>query len=397
MTIAGLILILTWALGAAWVFEIWAMLAAETAVFALTVLAGCLWLYRGVWPINNWLWVPLAGASIWGLLQLQARATVDTFVTGLVVIRIASVAGAFMLALYAFADHKNIRAFRALLILLGTVLAVLAIAQLFTGDGKIYWILRSHHTQAPMGPFLSRDSYAAFIELALPAALWRAARPPRAWLFAVCSAIMYASVIASLSRAGSFLVSLEVFAILLLAFLGRPAFSRRGTTRRVVAVATLIVALTTAFGWQELLKRFDTGDLWEIRREYFRSSIAMLHSRPLMGFGLGTWPIVYPRFALMDLTAASPHAHNDWIEWASDGGIPFVLLMVVPVVRAGKKALRSTMGHRNNRSKSPRPCRFPLPDLFRVATLFPRPCRDGVFGGDRNSTGTYAAGKWFSK
>ena len=105
-----------------------------------------------------------------------------------------------------------------------------------------------------------------------------------------------------------------------------------------------MVVLTSAFGWQELLKRFDSRDLWQIRREYFRSSVAMVRSRPLMGFGLGTWPIVYPRFAVIDLTAASPHAHNDWMEWASDGGVFFLLLMLIPIVRGAKQALRRPWG-----------------------------------------------------
>jgi len=345
MALTGLILILIWTLGAAWVFEIWAMVAAEAAIFALTALAGCMWLYGGMWPASKWLSAPLAAAGIWGLVQVGAGATVEGFVTGLAVIRIASILGALMLGLFAFADHRNARLFRAALILLGTLLAAVAIAQLLTADGKIYWIVRSHDTDhLPMGPFLSENSYAEFIELLLPVALWRAAQPPRGWIFALCAAVMYASVIASLSRAGSVLVSLEVLAVLVFALLVRRASIRRDTMRRVLVAAAIIVAVASAFGWQQVLKRFDSRDLWQARREYFRSSVTMLRSRPLMGFGLGTWPIVYPRFAAIDLTAASPHAHNDWIEWASDGGVPFLLLMLIPVVRAAKQALRRPWG-----------------------------------------------------
>ena len=340
IALAGLILILIWTIGAAWVFEIWAMLAAEAAIFALAALAGCVWLYRGVFPLSKWLCAPLAAACIWGLVQLQTGATVEGFVTCLAVIRIASILGALMLGLFAFADHANAHVFRAALVVLGTLLASVAIAQLLTTDGKIYWVVRSRHTHLPMGPFLSGDSYAEAIELLLPVALCRAAQPPRRWTFALCSALMYASVILSSSRAGSFLVSLEVLAVLLSGLLFRRAAAPGGAMRRAVVVVTLMVVLTSLFGWRGLLKRFDSGDLWQIRREYLRSSVAMIRSRPLMGFGLGTWPIVYPRFAVIDLTAASPHAHNDWIEWASDGGIPFVLLMFIPIARAAKQAVR---------------------------------------------------------
>src|SRR5215472_1056365 len=102
MALAGLILILIWTLGAAWVFEIWAMLAAEAAIFALAALAGCVWLYRGVWPVSKWLPAPLAATGIWGLVQLHTGETVEGFVTGLAVIRIASILGAVMLGLFAF-------------------------------------------------------------------------------------------------------------------------------------------------------------------------------------------------------------------------------------------------------------------------------------------------------
>src|SRR5215831_13169332 len=109
MALAGLILILIWTLGATWVFEIWAMLAAEAAIFALIALVGCLWLYRGVWPVSKWLSAPLAAAGIWGLVQLHTGATVEGFVTGLAVMRIASTLGALLLGLFAFADRRNVR------------------------------------------------------------------------------------------------------------------------------------------------------------------------------------------------------------------------------------------------------------------------------------------------
>src|SRR5215471_10964484 len=156
MAVAGLILILMWTVGAAWVFEIWAMLAAEAAIFALTALVACVWLYRGVWPVSKWLSAPLAAAGIWGLVQLHTGATVEGFVTGLAVIRIASIQGALMLGLFAFADRRNVRIFRAALILLGTLVAAVAIAQLLTADGKTYWIVRSRDTNhLPVGPILS--------------------------------------------------------------------------------------------------------------------------------------------------------------------------------------------------------------------------------------------------
>jgi hypothetical protein len=118
----------------------------------------------------------------------------------------------------------------------------------------------------------------------------------------------------------------------------------RGALLRMIAVMAIALSAATLFGWQDLLKRFATTDPWEMRREYFFSSIAMVRTHPFVGSGLGAWPIIYPRFATGDMGAASPHAHNDWIEWASDGGIPYFLLLLVPIVHACRRALRQPWG-----------------------------------------------------
>jgi O-antigen ligase len=340
LVLACLALILVYALAAAWVFEIWAMLAAQAAIFALVLPTAFIWLCRGFRPTNTSIWLPLAAAVLWGVFQLRTGATVDRFVTGLLIVRTASIVYAVVLALYAFEDENNVSVFRSFLIVTGTAVAAGAIAQLFTADGKIFWMVRSPHTPLPMGPFLSRDSYAAFVELVLPVALWRAARAPRAWLFAACAAVMYASVIVSLSRAGSFLALLEVLGVPVAVLLVERRRARHQMIWRSIGATALAITVASLFGWQSLLHRFTTTDPWQMRREYTQSSIAMIRAHPFIGFGLGVWPIVYPRFAVLDMTAASPHAHNDWIEWASDGGIPYALLLLIPVLHASKRAFR---------------------------------------------------------
>jgi O-antigen ligase len=46
-----------------------------------------------------------------------------------------------------------------------------------------------------------------------------------------------------------------------------------------------------------------------------------------MGFGLGTYESAYPEYALFDIGLRVNHAHNDWLEWAAEGGIPLFLLL----------------------------------------------------------------------
>ena len=336
--------VLCFAVAMAWVPDRWADLTGQAAIFAGTFLVACVWLTRGVRPASTWLLLPVVAAPLWGLLQLALATTVNRYRTQIAVLSAAGLACAFLLGLHAFRDRRVSRLFRVLTIALGTALAALAIVQLFTSDGRVYWSIRSLYSDQPMGPFLNRDNYSAFIELILPLALWEAVRSSRsAWLYGIPSAILYGSVIAGASRAGSILVSLEVLAVLIPALLarGRAPF---GAAARAFAAIVLILVFASLVGWEELIGRFDDKDPWATRREYVESSALMVKDRPLLGSGLATWSIVYPRYAVIDMTKASYHAHNDWMEWACDGGLPFLSIMLLPALRGAWLSLRYPWG-----------------------------------------------------
>jgi len=72
--------------------------------------------------------------------------------------------------------------------------------------------------------------------------------------------------------------------------------------------------------------------------------IADTRTALLTGFGLGTWSEVYPGFARFDDGLFANQAHNDWAQWAAEGGIPFFLIMLAVVAGALRPAFRSLWG-----------------------------------------------------
>ena len=70
----------------------------------------------------------------------------------------------------------------------------------------------------------------------------------------------------------------------------------------------------------------------------------MIAERPLAGFGLGTFARVYPAYARFDLGAVVEHAHNDWLEWAAEGGIFYALAWFALAISVVKPAVRSIWG-----------------------------------------------------
>jgi hypothetical protein len=66
-----------------------------------------------------------------------------------------------------------------------------------------------------------------------------------------------------------------------------------------------------------------------LRMYFARSTLQMIEAKPVTGFGLGTWGTIYPSFQRVDPGLDVDHAHNDWLEWAAEGGLPFAGLMLV--------------------------------------------------------------------
>jgi O-antigen ligase len=70
----------------------------------------------------------------------------------------------------------------------------------------------------------------------------------------------------------------------------------------------------------------------------------MFHDRPWFGFGLGAWSIAYPAYALYDDGTFVNQAHNDWAQWAVEGGLPFVLLLAAFAATLVGRAWRCIWG-----------------------------------------------------
>ncbi len=222
--------------------------------------------------------------------------------------------------------------------------ALLATVQGFTSKGQIFWMFPSGYTDFIPGPFVNRNQYSAWIELLLPVPLYCAITSRRnAWAFAAIAGCMAASVIAAASRAGTVLVLSEIPVVAWLALRQRVA-----KPRSLAIVAAQFTALSLIFiaavGWDGVWRRFESPDLIGFRGELLASSLEMVRDRPIIGFGLGTWSIVYPKYAHMDIGFHANQAHNDWLQWAAEGGIPFFLMMAFFAVLLLRPAIQSLWG-----------------------------------------------------
>ena len=328
----------------AWAPERWAVSLLETGSFALAAAWAVRLAIRPQRLERSLAILPLAGTVLWGILQLCMGSSVYPRETWNALLMWTTNLAVFAVALQIFSNAGSRDRFLRATLLFGFALSVVSTLAMFTSRTNVFWIFPALSDRVPAGPFLSPNQYAAFIELVLPLALVRAAGDARRTvLFALMAGAMYASVIASASRAGFVLASLAIVAALALALGGRGA-TLRSIARVVAVLAAFIVLFTALVGWETLWNRLNRADPFAGRREMLDSTLDMIRDRPWTGFGLGTWSTVYPAYARYDDGLFANHAHNDWAQWTAEGGFPFLALLLGIAVWSIRPALRSRWG-----------------------------------------------------
>jgi O-antigen ligase len=322
-----------------WLDAAYAERAFEAAILMVSAVAVVL---RGP-PRPRFILLALATVALWGPLQSIAGGSVYRYETWIAALRWATLTATFFLAYEALVNHQTRRRSRTWLAVFGAAMAVFAFVQAYTSQGSYFWLFASGQPQV-FGPFQNPNNYAAFIELILPLTLWEGLKWPRyrtAWL--TMAGAMAASVVASGSRAGSALVMLEIPTVFAAAYLSRQ-FPRRQVAAALAKMAVVAALCLAATGWETLRLRLVAMDPFLYRREMLHSAIAMVKARPWTGFGLGTFSTVYPAYAVFDNGYFVNHAHNDWAEWAAEGGLPFLLLLGAIAAASSLAAIRSGWG-----------------------------------------------------
>ncbi len=330
-----LFLLLFFTTATVFVQQAWALQSFQIGVYGLVAAYSIARIRKGSEPLATGLAPSLLYlVPIWGIVQIAAHTTASSFETRKEVLRWGALVGVFFLSQVVTHSKCARRMFLTVVLCFGTAIAILCLLQLFTSDGRVLWIFRSGYDDV-YATFQNRDNFAQFIEVILPIALWRAVCEGwKSWWYPLAAGILYASVIGSASRAGSALCTLEIVVMLLIGAVKsrspEAAPSSRSPAVVLLMIPLLAMLFTVAVGWQRVWQRFQEPNPFNGRREFLVAAVNMAKQRPLTGFGLGTFPETYQRYAIKDFPFYANHAHNDWAEFAAEGGVPFLLLVLIP-------------------------------------------------------------------
>jgi O-antigen ligase len=300
-------------------------------------------LVEGQPVLTEFVALPVVGLVAWGVWQLAADTSVYRFETAKAMLYWSANAAVFLVAReVCLSTHTRNRFLRGIL-WFGAAVALLTIMQYFTSEGRVFWVFPTQEVRV-LGPFLYKNQCAAFVELVFPLAVYQSLVDRRhSLVYVTIAATLFAAMIAAVSRAGAALLAGELIAILLLAWRRglMPAVSLGKTVMRLAALSVVLAAVV---GWQVTLEKFREPEPYRVRRELLLSSRAMVANHPWAGFGLGTWPAVYPAYARLDNGLVANHAHNDWAEWAAEGGLPFLALLGLIAIWSVRPAADSLWG-----------------------------------------------------
>ena len=243
-----------------------------------------------------------------------------------------------LLAQILFGDLWRADQFRWIFVVFGSAICIVDLLGQASQLDHYFWLFPSHYGRV-YGPFAYWNNFAQFVELLLPVTLWLglAGRKPDV-RYLLLAAVQLGAATASASRAGSLLTVAELVAILGIIFL-----KNRNRSFLYAAIATILVSLLFVYsaGVSNVVQKLERKDQLAQRRQINQSSLAMIEAQPLTGWGLDTYVPVYRMFAVFDDGNYVNRAHNDWFQWAAEGGLLFPLCFSALFLWSIKPALRS--------------------------------------------------------
>lgn len=257
---------------------------------------------------------------------------------------------AFFLALTVATEAERRR--RLLLALLGlaAVEAFYGLFQFLTGGNRIYTFENPFAHNRATGTYINPNHLAGLLALVLPLALSlavasrdtvRRTRRRSGWLLdaeqsgsqrlllLALATVLFLALVFSQSRMGIF--SAVLGSLLVLGLMWRQA-GQRSTTALAAGVFVTAVALVGAWiGLEPVQARFAAIEqqvalAGEGRWTIWQGTARLIAASPWLGTGLGTFPIAYTAAQPLKLGGFVNHAHNDYLEVASDLGIPVALV-----------------------------------------------------------------------
>ncbi len=331
----------------------WSIFVLEAGAAILFVI----WIWREASSgeaqiIGNRLFLPMLVFAVLILVQILTHRTAYAYITNSTALLYCAYGILCFLVIQAFRRTGQVR--QLLLLLSGYTFAVasFALVQGLSSRTQIYWIRTPSHGGWIYGPYVNHNHYAGLMEMLIPVplvfALTLFAKGPPRTLAVVTAAVAASTIFLSGSRGGmiSFVVETGVLAMVVLT--GR---MNRKTGLAFGGFLLIVVGMLVWIGGGELSKRLASLDpdkrkelAMDMRLSVDRDIIKMAPLKPVLGWGLGVFPEIYPKYRSFYTNLLVNEAHNDYLQLLIEMGLLGVAAMVWFLVVMYREAIKKIPG-----------------------------------------------------
>ena len=330
----------------------WGVFILETGAALLLLLWACRPVSSGELTItSNTLFAPMLVFAVIIAIQL---------VFGLSAYRYNTVSRALLYCAYGMLCFLAVQSLRrtsqvkALVVIFcsyGFAEALFAIVQSLTSNGKIYWVHELQHGGWIYGSYANHNHYAGVMEMLVPVpivlCLTQYVRGNRRVPVGFIAVLMASTIFLSGSRGGMFAFLCQM--LFLGVLLGKKKSAQTALAAGVIMLVVIGFLTWLTSGGTVINRLATVGSETKaelsggVRLTIDRDGLTMFAKKPVLGWGLGTFPIVYPQFGSFFTDRFVNHAHNDYVQLLAETGTLGFLTMLwflVLVYRNGVRKLR---------------------------------------------------------
>lgn len=336
----GLCALLIFAVLAFGAVEEWSTFAFEAAAAILFLIwAGRQVVSGQVKLSKNPSYLPALFFFVLLVAQVGLRTSAYGYVTRYEVLQYVSYGIVLLIAAECVREEDARQKFAMVLTVFGVLYAFFALAQELTSNGKLFWVYTPRFNGSIYGSYVNHDHYAGLMEMLVPfplvASMGHLLSGGKRALVAFCAVLMASTIFLSGSRGGmlSLVLEIVVFATLTLVQRRNPRVALG-----VAAVCVLVLVFLVFLGKVQVLGRL--GNLGpDMRLKITKDCLRMFSHRPVLGWGLGTFPTVYPGYRSFYTNLFVNEAHNDYAQLLVETGLLGFGLMLWFLIRLYKYGL----------------------------------------------------------
>lgn len=263
-----------------------------------------------------------------GVLGMPRTISMSPFDTEMTAFHLLALGLFFSVTLATVDSATRLRKLVGLITIFGFVFAFFAILQSFLSPGKIYGIYERIGAY-PFGSFVSRNTFAAFMEMSIAVPLGMllsgAVAKDKRLIYITAISLMGVSLLLSGSRGG--LVAILAGVVFLIMVTSRASGPKKVILRLAMSVVLIGVIVGGAFyigGESSLTRIAETAtskDITTDRTHIWGITLKIISANFPLGAGIGAFAQAYTPFDDSSGLERVEQAHNDYLQVAADAGI----------------------------------------------------------------------------